>query len=80
VVDAAFAGNQGGMTFGCAGCGNRWGGQLTCHCSASGCHMTFSTPAAFAKHRFYGKCREPFSMGLMDAGREYRCFGLNEEE
>lgn len=61
-------------------CGAQWGGLTTCHCSAGGCHVTFVDPAAFGKHRFYGKCRDPISMGLVDVGRQYPCFGFNEEE
>lgn len=66
------------MTFGCAGCDARWGGLTTSHCS--GCHITTTCLAAHDKHRFYGKCRDPISMGLVDVGRQYPCFGFDEEE
>lgn len=40
---------------GCQGCGNRWSGANTCHCSA--CHTTFGGLAAFDLHHFKDRCR-----------------------
>lgn len=30
-------------------CGTHWTGSNTCHCAA--CHRTFTSPAAFTRHR-----------------------------
>lgn len=43
------------------GCGATWGGGNTCHCS--GCHLTFTSPSAFDRHR-PGRCLPPAEVGL----------------
>ncbi|TDH48865.1 hypothetical protein E2F47_22125 [Mycobacterium eburneum] len=63
----------------CAKCRQRWGGLNTSHCSA--CHQTFTGLTAFDKHRdgnhAHGTrhCVAPQSVGLVDAGRGYPCWG-----
>lgn len=65
---------------GCAKCPNRWGGLNTAHCSA--CHQTFTGITAFDKHRDGNHandtrhCVHPTTVGLVDAGRPYPCWGL----
>lgn len=61
-------------------CGVRWGGWKTAHCTA--CHETFSTVANFDKHRQGPHsdvtpriCVPPAAVGLVDAGRDYPCWG-----
>ena len=64
-------------------CGASWGGLKTCHCPA--CHETFTGPTAFDKHRAGShidatrRCTDPKTVGLVDAGREYRCWALPGE-
>jgi hypothetical protein len=63
----------------CARCRARWGGLKTAHCSA--CHETFTVVAAFDKHRAGSHargryCLDPAAVGLVDAGRAYRCWGF----
>jgi hypothetical protein len=64
----------------CAMCGARWGGLRTAHCDA--CHETFTVVAAFDKHRAGShtdrgrRCIDPAAVGLLDAGRAYRCWGF----
>lgn len=64
--------------YGC-GCGARWGGLKTCHCT--GCHQTFTAITAFDAHRTGSHpdetrhCLQPGSVGLIDAGRGYPCWG-----
>ncbi len=65
---------------GCGRCSSRWNGLETSHCAA--CHQTFTGETAFNKHRAgsHGRgtrhCVEPVSVGLVDAGRAYLCWGL----
>ena len=63
----------------CPTCGARWAGLNTNHCTS--CHNTFTGIAAFDKHRT-GKhdndtrhCLNPATVGLIDAGRNYQCWG-----
>lgn len=66
-------------TTGCGRCPQRWGGLRTAHCGA--CHATFTGLSAFDKHRDgdHAKgnrhCLPPESVGLVDAGRQYPCWG-----
>ncbi|GAS98826.1 uncharacterized protein RMCC_5791 [Mycolicibacterium canariasense] len=66
-------------TIGCARCTNRWGGLNTAHCGA--CHQTFTTTSAFDKHRDGNHaqgtrhCVDPSTVGLVNAGRAYPCWG-----
>jgi hypothetical protein len=66
--------------WGCARCPARWGGLTTAHCSA--CHRTFTTDAASQKHRAGSHergerhCLDPAKVGLVDAGRDYSCWGF----
>lgn len=82
-------------TAGCR-CGAQWGGLNTAHCSAEGCHRTFTSVAAFDAHRVgpWGvdrrgqkrrmpgyadgtrHCADPTTVGLVDAGRAYPCWGF----
>jgi len=60
-------------------CGAHWFGLKTCHCTM--CHRTFTTVSAFDKHRDgqhpndTRHCVDPATVGLIDAGRAYPCFG-----
>lgn len=61
------------------GCGRRWTGFKTAHCT--GCHETFTTVANFDRHRAGPHsdvnpryCRPPQDVGLVDAGRVYPCW------
>ncbi len=70
-------------TASCARCGARWGGLRTAHCDA--CHETFTVAAAFDKHRAGShtggrRCIDPAAVGLVDAGRAYRCWGYPGRE
>jgi hypothetical protein len=64
----------------CARCPAHWGGLKTAHCSA--CHETFTVVAAFDKHRAGSHTHDdrhrldPAAVGLVDAGRAYRCWGF----
>ena len=64
----------------CTRCPARWGGLKTAHCPA--CHQTFTTVGAFDKHRSgqhhnsTRHCVDPASLGLVDAGRAYPCWGF----
>ncbi|BCO51205.1 hypothetical protein [Mycobacterium paraintracellulare] len=63
-----------------ARCRARWGGLKTTHCSA--CHESFTVVAAFDKHRAGSHargryCLDPAAVGLIDAGRAYRCWGYH---
>jgi hypothetical protein len=63
----------------CGKCAARWGGLTTAHCSA--CHRTFTTVANFDRHRAGSHapgirhCLDPATVGFVDAGREYPCWG-----
>lgn len=67
------------------GCGVRWSGYKTAHCCA--CHETFSTVSNFDRHRQGPHsdvrprfCVSPESVGLVDAGRAYRCWAMPGRE
>lgn len=68
--------------YGCGRCDNRWGGLNTAHCGAENCHRTFTGIVAFDKHRAGSHaagtrhCVDPQTVGLVDAGRAYPCWGL----
>lgn len=60
-------------------CGAHWGGLSTGHCPA--CHRTFTGITAFDKHRTGShtegrSCLDPETVGLVDAGRAYPCWGF----
>jgi hypothetical protein len=63
----------------CSGCGAWWSGLLTAHCT--GCDRTFTGFTAFDEHRAGSHasgtrhCVDPASVGLVDAGRAYPCWG-----
>lgn len=57
----------------CGGCDSHFGGLRTAHCGA--CHRTFTGITTFDKHRVRHKCIDPATVGLVDAGRKYPCFG-----
>jgi hypothetical protein len=63
----------------CTQCGAGWGGLKTAHCA--GCHQTFTAITAFDKHRTGShpnatrQCLDPATVGLIDAGRAYQCWG-----
>ena len=72
-------------------CGAEWEGINTCHCA--NCHVTFSGEAAFTAHRagpnrkdattrgrIAGVCASPTAAGMVDAGREYPCWGFVTRE
>lgn len=40
-------------------CGKTWTGANTSHCSASGCHKTFTSVSSFDRHRHNGHCLDP---------------------
>lgn len=64
----------------CVRCPARWGGFKTAHCRA--CGETFTVVAAFDKHRVGSHtddsrhCVHPATVGLVDAGRAYPCWGF----
>lgn len=64
----------------CPRCTSWWTGLNTSHCTA--CHRTFTGITAFDKHRDGSHsastrhCVEPESVGLVDAGRAYPCWGF----
>lgn len=47
----------------CGRCPNKWTGLLAAHCSA--CHLTFTSPTAFHKHRHEFTCKSPADVGLV---------------
>ena len=59
-------------------CGKAWSGIKTAHCSA--CHLTFTTPTAFDKHRRRGACIFPDDAGLVRSSRGYECYGFPGSE
>jgi hypothetical protein len=76
---AQISNPQAGMAC-CARCQARWGGLRTAHCDA--CHETFTVVAAFDKHRAGSHtdggrhCIDPATVGLVDVGRAYCCWGF----
>lgn len=62
------------------GCGASWGGLNTAHCDA--CHRTFTGITAFDRHRDGSHssgtrhCVNPATVGLVDAARNYACWGF----
>lgn len=64
----------------CPKCDGGWTGFNTAHCT--GCHSTFTGITAFDKHRTGShakstrSCLDPDTVGLVDAGRAYPCWGL----
>lgn len=64
----------------CRKCGKSWGGYNTVHCT--GCHFSFTTQNVSDKHRAGSHARDtrhclpPDSVGLIDAGRGYPCWGF----
>lgn len=64
----------------CATCGVEFGGLNTCHCTAKGCHETFSGIQSFDQHRKYRKCQRPQTVGLVQIGRAYPCWGIAGEK
>lgn len=71
-------------TTGCARCDARWGGYNTAHCGA--CHITLTGITAFDAHRAgsHAKgqrhCVDPESVGLVDVGRAYPCWGFPTDD
>ncbi len=54
-----------GVPHSCGSCTNRWAGSNTAHCGGTrGCHITFSSPSAFDRHRRDGSCLDPAAAGL----------------
>jgi hypothetical protein len=68
----------------CGRCSTRWGGLNTAHCSV--CHLTFTTQRASDRHRAGShalderRCLDPSTVGLVDAGRAYPCWGFPGRE
>ncbi|WP_431957296.1 hypothetical protein [Nocardia lijiangensis] len=70
----------------CRGCERWWplSAHNVCHCAQ--CHETFTGEQAATRHlvvdyrhRPHVVCRTPQSVGLVDAGREYPCWGLPDK-
>ena len=63
----------------CVRCRKRWGGLKTAHCTE--CHETFTVIGAFDRHRAGSHsastrhCLDPATVGLVNAGRAYPCWG-----
>ncbi len=55
-------------------CGTHWTGSNTCHCA--GCHRTFTSPAAFTRHRRDSRCLDPDDLGMAAAARDYMAWSL----
>jgi hypothetical protein len=61
-------------------CDAEFSGLKTAHCTS--CHATFTVVSAFDKHRTGShaystrRCVPPESVGLVDAGRGYPCYGF----
>jgi hypothetical protein len=55
-------------------CGATWGGMNTAHCA--GCCTTWTGVTAFDTHRKGGVCATPESIGMVQTGRDYPCYGL----
>jgi hypothetical protein len=52
---------------GCSGCPATWRGLRMAHCSS--CHVTFSSPGGFDRHRSAGCCVLPQSLGMRQLHR-----------
>lgn len=57
----------------CSGCTAEWTGLGKAHCSAEGCHRTFTSVSGFERHRGpisegapRGFCPNPSSLGLVE--------------
>ena len=67
-----------------AECGKWWTGLSVHHCS--GCHETFTGLSTFDMHRTGShpkgtrECQPPESVGLVDMGRKYPCWGSELSE
>jgi hypothetical protein len=65
-------------------CGAHWGGSKTCHCTV--CHRSFTVVRAFDAHRRGSyepdrrRCVDPATVGLIDAGRAYPCWGYPQSK
>jgi hypothetical protein len=61
----------------CGRCGAEWTGYSTCHCSAAGCHRTFTSITAFDAHRTGSHangerhCLDPATVGLVPVTKTY---------
>lgn len=66
--DAAHPGIPG---YGSCRCGAKWTGYSTSHCSASGCHQTFTSISTFDRHRSDGQCHDPAERGLVHVTKRY---------
>ncbi len=66
----------------CGSCTNRWAGGNTAHCGgAHGCHINFSSPTAFDRHRREGRCLDPAAAGLVTLDRAgYAVWGSPADE
>ena len=73
----------------CPKCNAWWTGINTCHCTADGCHRTFTSQAAADRHRAGSHaydtrhCLDPATVldkhgerVLIDAARDYPCWGF----
>lgn len=48
----------------CGGCTETWTGISRAHCSAEGCHQTFSGLSLFDQHRRRDTCLPPFELTI----------------
>jgi len=48
-------------------CFGRWVGLSTCHCPS--CHLTFSAPSSFKRHRVFGRCIDPSTLDMREIPR-----------
>lgn len=53
---------MGEAQYSCGYCHLRWSGTTVAHCGA--CHVTFTSPSAFDRHRTGGGCTHPLDAGL----------------
>jgi hypothetical protein len=58
----------------CSGCEHQWTGLSAAHCS--GCHVSFTSVAAFDRHRRGGQCLSPVEVGLVPANRDWPGWSL----
>ena len=79
-VEVAHISTSGAGTITWARCPARWGGLKGARCNA--CHETFTVVAAFDRHRAGSPtfddrhCLDPATIGLVDVGRAYPCWGF----